>query len=219
MQRSTDDRSVRAAYAAEQRARESLKRGIGDPETLQQKQRERDEQRDAGTADLFGAARATALRQRLQRSRVTANGAENPELTTLSEPPLKIPRTETAATAQTTVAEPPTKRSRQGETPPFESHDTVLITTPQQGSSSSAAASSSPTMVPARDTSLPATTPSHHVADAIPAMLPQVLQVPGVDDKPRPFFEFSTFLLYQRLSHGSVWPHGFPSTVVAYLPQ
>lgn len=43
-------------------------------------------------------------------------------------------------------------------------------------------------MVPARDTSLPATTPSHHVADAIPALLPQVLQVPGVDDKPRPFF-------------------------------
>ena len=60
----------RAADAAEERGRESLQRGIGDPSVLQAREREMREQTAKGTAGYFGAARARALREQLQRSRM-----------------------------------------------------------------------------------------------------------------------------------------------------
>ena len=47
-----------------------MQRGIGDPSVLQEREREMREQIAKGTAGYFGAARARALREQLQRSRM-----------------------------------------------------------------------------------------------------------------------------------------------------
>ena len=111
---STDVRSALAASAAEQRAQEALKRGIGDIEHLQRAQRAREELIASRTADLFGASRAASLRQRIQQSRSTTTATGNPisfpspvELRIQSsfEPPTKKARANDSATSPIPVDE------------------------------------------------------------------------------------------------------------------
>ena len=74
--RQDETKAMRAASAAESRVRDAFSRGIGDTSMVQRREEESAQQAAAGTSELFGAARAHALRDSLQRSRAARRTAE-----------------------------------------------------------------------------------------------------------------------------------------------